>query len=187
LIACILLAAGSASRFGSQKLLAPLVDGRRLVEAAAANLIAAGAESVVAVARRDSMLTNVLEACGCRVVINERAEQGMGTSIAAGVAATPDASGWLIVLGDMPSIHVDTIAAIVAALCRGARIAIPVMAGRRGHPVGFSADYLARLRSLSGDIGAREIIKADAAFVEEINVQDAGIFADVDTPEDLNR
>ena len=152
-----------------------------------ANLVAAGAETVVAVSRRDSVLTDVLESCGCRVVINARAEQGMGTSIAAGVTATPDASGWLIVLADMPSIQVDTIAAVIAALRGGARIAIPVMAGRRGHPVGFSADYLARLRSLTGDIGAREILKSDAAFVEEINVEDAGIFADIDAPEDLKR
>lgn len=187
MIVCILLAAGSASRFGSQKLLAPLADGRLLVEASVANLIAAGAEVVVAVSRRDSVLTDVLESCGCSVVINDQADQGMGTSIAAGVAATPDARGWLIVLGDMPQIRADTFAAVFAALRGGARIAIPVMAGKRGHPVGFSADYLARLRSLTGDNGAREILKADAAVVEEINVEDAGIFADVDTPEDLNR
>ena len=111
----------------------------------------------------------------------------MGTSIATGVTATPDAHGWLIMLGDMPSIRVETIAAVIAALRGGARIAIPVMSGKRGHPVGFSASYLAQLRSLTGDVGAREILKSDAAFVEEINVDDPGIFADIDTPKDLKR
>ena len=63
--------------------------------------------------------------------------------------------------------------------------AVPTMGGKRGHPVGFSALYRARLQALSGDIGAREILKADANFVEEICVDDAGIFVDIDTPADL--
>ena len=139
MITGILLAAGAASRFGSQKLLARLADGRRLVEASAANLRPACAGDIVAVTRHDPELMSVLAACGCRVVINEYAFQGIGTSIAAGVAATPDAIGWLIALADMPLIRADTIAAVAAALRDGAHIVVPVMAGKRGHPVGFSA------------------------------------------------
>ena len=183
----MLLAAGSASRFGSQKLLARLPDGRRVVEASAANLFAAGVENVVAVARNDPELIGVLEACGCQVVINDRADEGMGTSIAAGVAATFAASGWLIALGDMPSIRVETIAAVIKVMANGSRIVVPAMHGRRGHPVGFSDFYRARLRALTGDTGAREIVKADAALVAEINVDDAGIFDDIDVPADLKR
>ena len=135
--------------------------------------------------RRDPELIAVLEALGCQVAINERADEGMGTSIAVGVTATPNASGWLIALGDMPSICVDTFAAVADALRRGARIAVPALAARHGHPVGFSAMYGARLRALTGDSGAREILKSDANFIEEIGVNDAGIFADIDTPSDL--
>ena len=187
MITCILLAAGSASRFGSQKLLARLADGRRVVEASIANLLAAGAGNAVAVTRRDAELMRVLEACGCRVVINDRADEGMGTSIAAGVAATSEASGWLIALGDMPSIRVESIAAVATAMRGGARIVVPAMTGKRGHPVGFSASYGTRLQSLTGDTGAREILRTDAAFIDEISVDDAGIFADIDTPADLKR
>lgn len=187
MITGILLAAGSASRFGSQKLLVRLADGRRVVELSATKLLAACAGNVVAVTRRDPELIAVLEASGCRVVINEHADHGMGTSIAAGVSATADASGWLIALGDMPSIRVDTMAAVANALRGGARIAVPAMAGRRGHPVGFSAAYRARLQLLTGDSGAREILRADATLVEEICVDDLGILADIDTPADLER
>lgn len=185
MIAGILLAAGFGSRFGSQKLLARLPDGRCIIDASVANLAAACGGNIVAVVRRDSRLTDVLQTLGCEIVINEKAEHGMGTSIAAGVAATPAASGWLIALGDMPSIRVDTMVAVVDALRNGARIVVPAMAGKRGHPVGFSAMYAARLQSLAGDIGAREIIMADANFVEEISVDDTGIFADIDRPADL--
>ena len=138
-------------------------------------------------ARRDPELIAVLKDCGCEVVLNELADQGMGTSIAAGVAASTDASGWLITLGDMPSIRFDTVTAIVNALRSGARIALPTMNGRRGHPVGFSALYRARLQSLTGDTGARDIVYADANFVEEISVDDAGIFFDIDILADMKR
>ena len=130
-------------------------------------------------------MMRVLEACGCRVVINDRADEGVGTSIAAGVAASSDASGWLIVLADMPSIRAETIAAVAGALRGGVRIVVPVMAGRRGHPVGFSARYRMELQALTGDTGERQILSIDAAFVEAISVNDAGIFADIDTPADL--
>lgn len=156
-----------------------------MVEAAAANLLLARGGNVVAVTRRDPALMQVLEAAGCQVVIHDHADEGMGTSIAAGVAATADASGWVIALGDMPSIRVDTVAAVVDALRAGACIVVPAVGGKRGHPVGFSAHYLARLLALTGDTGAREILAADASFVEEIGVEDAGIFTDIDTLADL--
>ena len=183
----ILLAAGAATRFGSQKLLARLPDGRRMIEASAMTLLTACAGNVVAVSRRDDELIKVLENTGCQIVINEHAEQGMGTSIAAGVAASANATGWLIALGDMPWIRVDTVATIIDALreSSGTKIVVPIFGSQRGHPVGFTGDYRARLQSLTGDSGAREIVKSDANFVEEIDVDDAGIIADVDTRGDL--
>ena len=187
MITCILLAAGSASRFGSQKLLARLPDGRRIVEAAAASLLLARPGNVIAVTRRDPELIQVLKASGCEVVIHDHADDGMGTSIAAGVAASAGASGWVIALGDMPSIRVDTVMAVVDALRAGTRIAVPVAGGKRGHPVGFSAHYLAQLLALTGDTGAREILMVDASFIDEIRVEDTGIFADIDTMADLKR
>jgi molybdenum cofactor cytidylyltransferase len=59
------------------------------------------------------------------------------------------------------------------------------MDGKRGHPVGFSALYRARLQSLTGDTGAREIVNAEANSVEEIRVDDGGIFFDIDTQADM--
>ena len=158
-----------------------------MVEAAAASLLLACGGNVVAVTRRDPALMQVLKATGCEVVIHDHADDGMGTSIAAGVAASAGASGWVIALGDMPSIRVDTVMTVVDALRAGARIVLPVVGGKRGHPVGFSAHYLPRLLALTGDTGAREILAADASFIEETHVEDAGIFADIDTVADLKR
>ncbi len=186
----ILLAAGFSRRFGagestgSQKLLARLEDGRYVVEAAAQNLLA-GAGKVVAVIGADEALKRVLENCGCQVVVNTLAKEGMGTSIAAGVRACRDAGGWLIALGDLPFIQPQTIANILVGSSSSAGIVIPTFNGARGHPVAFAADFLPELMALQGDQGARSIVAAHPARLKLLPVDDAGVVADIDTPDDL--
>ena len=184
MITGILLAAGKGSRFGSQKLLARLSDGRYVVEASAQNLLAAVGR-VIAVTGRDEGLMRVLDDCGCQVVVNERAADGMGTSIGAGVGASLTAEGWIIALGDMPYIEAATIEKIKLALEEGAAIAVPVHQGKRGNPAGFARQYYAALCALNGDAGAKKIIDANIELARIIEVGDAGIFADIDVVGDL--
>jgi molybdenum cofactor cytidylyltransferase len=186
----ILLAAGRAQRFGSQKLLARLPDGRRVIEASAANLLAAMGR-VIAVTGRDERLMRVLDDCGCQLVLNERALEGMGTSIAAGVRATAADSGegWLVALGDMPYIKPATIRQVGERLLRVGGIVIPACQQQRGHPVGFGREHLNALSALEGDSGARTVIAQalgeTPARVQLLEVEDAGVLADIDTPADL--
>jgi molybdenum cofactor cytidylyltransferase len=184
LITGILLAAGKGTRFGSQKLLARLSDGRYVVEASATNLLAAVGR-VIAVTGRDDRLMRVLDDCGCQVVVNERAVEGMGTSIGAGVGASLAADGWIIALGDMPFIEPATIEKIKLALAEGAAVAVPTHEGKRGHPVGFARLYGDALCALEGDAGARAIIESNIALAQMIELSDAGIFADIDVVGDL--
>ena len=171
-------------------MLARLPDGRYVVEASAANLLAATGR-VIAVTGRDERLMRVLDDCGCQVVVNDRALEGMGTSIAAGVRATqidnPD--GWLVALGDMPYLHVATIIALRDQLIAAGGIVIPEYRQQRGHPVGFGREYGASLIALQGDSGARSVISAalatDPQAVQLLAVDDAGVLADIDTPADL--
>lgn len=155
-----------------------------MVAASAANLLAAN-RRVVAVARRDDALVRILGDCGCEVVVNDGAEQGMGTSIATGVAFSRDSEGWLVALGDMPHIRPQTIAAIAEALKLHGGIAVPVFRGMRGHPVAFSKEFGAALSALTGDSGARQILEDYPQAITELPVDDPGILADIDTPEDL--
>lgn len=184
MIAAVLLAAGSARRFGSQKLLATLPDGRRVVEAVAQSLMPAVAH-VFAVTAADDELARVLRSCGCEVVINHHAIAGMGTSIAAGVGASATARGWLIALGDMPYIQRQTIAKLTQSLRGPDDIVIPTFQGRRGHPVLFGSVYLHELAGLAGDRGARRVVDRHPASVHLVPVADAGILADIDMPADL--
>jgi molybdenum cofactor cytidylyltransferase len=180
----ILLAAGAGKRFGSQKLLARLPDGRYVVEAAAKNLLA-GAGHVIAVTGRDDRLMKALDDCGCQVVVNIEAEQGMGSSIAAGVRASADAAVWLIALGDMPYIQPETIASVLKALDGATGIVIPTFGGQRGHPVAFAGAFGSELIALQGDNGARRVVAAHADQVKLLPVDDAGVLMDIDTSDDL--
>ncbi len=183
----ILLAAGFARRFGSQKLLARLPDGRCVVEAATQNLFdAMGRSNVIAVVGEDAALIKVLEQCGSEVTVNVEAENGIGSSIAAGICASMDAAGWLIALGDMPHVSPETITRVCETLKSGAGIVIPTFNGMRGHPVAFAKAYRDELLALRGDQGARSVIAAaDPRRVIYLLVADSGVLADIETPDDL--
>lgn len=109
---------------------------------------------------------------------------GMGLSIAAGVAATGDADGWLILPGDMPMVRPQTLLAVAAGLEKFP-VCYAQYRGMQGHPVGFCTELFSELVSLQGDEGARRIVARYAA--EPIAVDDPGIRVDVDTLEDLDR
>jgi molybdenum cofactor cytidylyltransferase len=184
-VAGILLAAGVGARFGEHKLLAPLADGTPLAVAAARSLRLA-VEDVLAVVRPgDDRLSSLLAAEGVRVIECAQSAQGMGHSLAAGVAARPDAAGWLIALADMPYIKVSTIAGVAQAVSGGAAVAAPFHRDRRGHPVGFGAGLHSELVELRGDRGARDLLARYTPIMTRIDVDDPGVLLDIDRPADL--
>lgn len=111
---------------------------------------------------------------------------GMGDSIALGVKATPDASGWLILPADLPLIQPDSLIAVAHALAN-ASIVLPCWLQQPGHPVGFDRCYFAALSALRGDAGAKSIVQ-DArrqGRITEVALDDQGIVQDIDTVGDL--
>lgn len=194
-IAAIVLAAGASSRFGADKLLHP---GTRLgvtLPLAAHSLLPwlKAYKSVTVIIRPNSQefcraIENALESTYA-ARINWHActdsAQGMAHSIACGIRCNSNAAGWLIGLADMPAVPVNAITGVRSALLAGAPLAAPFNAGRRGHPAGFCVSYRDEILALSGDTGARRLLERDSSKLVHVEVDDAGIFADVDTPEDL--
>ncbi len=180
----VLLAAGFGRRFGGDKLCAKLPDGTPLALAALQALRASGLPVVAIVRSGQSALAELLAADGTRVVEAEFAQLGMGHTIAAGVAATASAPGWLIALADMPWIRPASVAAVAETLRGGASLVVPCFNGQRGHPVGFAAEWRQALTNLTGDEGARRIVGSAPGRVE-LALDDPGILRDVDTPEAL--
>ena len=179
----LLLAAGLSRRFGAHKLLHE-IHGKPLILHSAACLQAC--DSLLAIVRPDDLpLQAYLLQTGIESVINPLAEQGMGSSLTRGVAASASSDGWCILPADMPFINPMTGQQIVHALRQGAAIAAPYYQERRGHPVGFSRVYRERLLALQGDIGARTILTDEAQAIVKVPVEDPGILRDIDTPQDL--
>jgi molybdenum cofactor cytidylyltransferase len=181
----LLLCGGEARRFGAHKLIA---GDDPLAARAARNLLAATPRVLAVLRPGDAPLRGLLEPLGVEILESDRTSRGLGASLAAAVEATARAQGWIVALGDMPIVRSDTIESIRRALEGGASLAAPFdRAGRRGHPVGFSASLRDELLALDGDSGARAIVEKHGARMERIATQDAGIFVDVDTPQDLAR
>jgi len=185
MICALLLAAGSATRYGDDKLLAARVGGRPLIECSATALVQ-GAPQVLAVVRDlEGPVAERLRSLGVAVVLNPAPTRGLGSSIAVGVAASSHATGWVVALADMPWFTPASVAAVCGALTRGAPLAAPVYRGRRGHPVGFGRSLRAELLALNGARGARALLRRHGQGLVPVPVDDPGILADVDTPADL--
>ena len=137
-------------------------------------------EHVLAAVRASGLAHHVVNA--------DAARPGMGDSIAAGVRATPDAAGWLILPADLPLLRSDTLCAVAGGLARHP-VAVAVYRGERGHPVGFSAACRDALLNLKGNQGAAPVLLQYQAInsVAFVDVDDVGSVTDIDTVEDLAR
>jgi molybdenum cofactor cytidylyltransferase len=129
------------------------------------------------------MLTDM----GCEIVHAPYVEQGMGVSLATGVRATPNASGWIVALADMPFIASHSHLAVLSQLRAGASLAATQYAGRRGHPVGFSKQWFSQLAAMRGDLGGKAILEAYPEQVVLCPVDDCGVVWDIDQPTDLDK
>lgn len=189
-ICAVILAAGVGQRYqdaagaGQDKLLALCtgLDGvpRAVLEHSLIHLSGITDRRVLVTQPARRGVIELARQYDCEVVLLESA--GMGDSLAGGVKAAATASGWLVVLADMPFIHAASLAAVAASVRPGS-ISVPDAGQGHGHPVGFAREFGDALMALRGDQGARRLF-ADA-HVYKVAVADPGIYRDVDTPADL--
>lgn len=183
----VLLAAGGSVRFGGDKLLAPLPDGTPVLEAAARSLRVGGVDGVQAVvAPGQQARRRLLEGLGIAVVDAPAAQEGMGHSLAAAVAETAPAGGWVVALGDMPFVQPATVAAVSERLRFGQDLVVPAYGDRYGHPRGFGSAWEPALRECAGDQGPRAAVREElTAGAGILPVDDPGVVRDIDEPADL--
>lgn len=186
MVAAVVLAAGASSRFGTQKLIAPLA-GRPLVRWTVERVLASRVGEVVVVVGRDAdAVRETLAGLPVRCVINPRYASGQSTSLAAGVASLGGAvRAALVALGDQPSITPELVDALIDAYhASGRPIVAPIYQGTRGNPVLFDASLFAELGAVRGDQGAREVIARDPGRVARVEL-DAPMPPDVNDADDL--
>ena len=179
----IVLAAGRGTRFGGpvHKLAQPLA-GASVLGTTLGHVLASGLPLLVVTT--PSLVSEAAPLVAKRdiLVLPDDPARGMGESLAAGIAARPDAPAWLVLPGDMPTVQPATLRAVAAALPQHP-VAYAQYRGRRGHPVGFSAELFSELVRLSGDEGARRLVARYPSL--GVEVDDPGVLLDVDTEHDL--
>ncbi len=181
----ILLAAGQSRRFGSDKLCQPLPNSIPIGIMAARQLQLATDKTVAVVSPQSTQLSAWLREEHITVITCLQAIQGMGASIACGVAASSAAQAWVIALADMPFIQRTTLHQLVTLLRQGKMIVAPQYRGKRGHPVGFNSRWYTELSQLQGEPGARALLQCHAEQVTLFDCNDAGIHQDIDSQLDL--
>lgn len=190
MIAAIVLAAGRATRMGPAAPKVLLSVGERTMLSrviAAAKASQCGTIVVVAGSHADAVGREA-ESLGAGVVLNPRYRDGMGTSLAAGVAALPpDVEAAVMLLGDQPCVSAAAIDRLIAAYRTTGK---PMVLSRYGTVAGAPAliarPLFSEVRALTGDMGARGLASRHPERVAEIplTLEEA---SDVDTPDDLVR
>ena len=216
-VAGLLLAAGQGSRLGTPKALVDM-GGRSLARRGIAMLRAGGAAPVIVVTgaggegelgpgavggtaaatgRTSTTARPAGDASGPRpaeadsviLVHNPDWATGMGSSLAAGLAAVPAAcDAAVIALADQPLVGAESVRRLIAAAAAGAQVAVACYEGRPRNPVLIGRAHFAEVAALAaGDVGARPFLRAHSDLVTAVECGDTGRPDDVDTPDDLAR
>ena len=201
MIVGILLAAGSARRFGAQKLLASVAfegkgESAPVVRLSAERLLAAGlGQTIVVLGDQHEAVRAVLTDLPVSFVVNERYAEGLSTSMKCGVSAAlalgEEVEAVAIALGDQPTVGTHVLPALVERFARDAADGIgyrsivgPRYQGVRGNPVIIGRGILPELLEVTGDQGARDVIARNESSVRLVDF-DEPMPPDVDTPADL--
>lgn len=178
-VGAIVLAAGRASRMGGTHKLLETWHGAPLVAHVVNAIAAAGLPPpLVVVGHMGEAVRAALAGWDVRFVESPDWEDGMGRSLAAGIAAVPtDWEAALVCLADMPRIPPALIAAVAAA---PGEVVVPDYQGRRGHPVRWPRVAFPRLLALSGDVGGRAVL--EEFQVTTLHAPTDACLDDIDTP-----
>ena len=184
----IILAAGSSTRMGTQKLLLPYHNST-MIETVIDNVLDSRVEKVMVVLGNDSdEIIRVIGQKPVKYCYNPHPEKGMLSSVLCGFHALPEqANAALVYLGDQPDIPpviTDTIIGAYNENLRG--IVIPVHNHRRGHPLLVDLKYRKEIDKLDLEKGLRSLMHLFSQDVLEVEVDEPGILVDIDTREDYS-
>ena len=182
-VAAVILAAGASQRLGRPKALVRLPSGKTLLQHAVGIAIGVGLEPAVTVRDHDRILAHAIATAGARPLPVAEASEGMAASVRAAAAfAAHEADALLILLVDQWRLTSQDLSRLLER--RGPdRVIAAEYAGRPGVPALFPKRFYADLATLSGDSGARNLLRSGALPVESVEMSHAR--CDLDTPESL--
>jgi molybdenum cofactor cytidylyltransferase len=195
-VAAVILAAGTASRFRAAagdaiatKLVAklhgkPLI--RHVVEAVLQSRVA---PVIIVTGHAENDVRAALKGLGMIYVRNDDYASGIASSVKCGIAQVPDdCDGAFVLLGDMPKVSGALLNQLIEAFAAHpqARAVVPIYQGERGNPALISRALFPEVEKLSGDIGARALLKSAGSNVVEVPVSSDAVSFDIDTPDLLS-
>jgi molybdenum cofactor cytidylyltransferase len=188
-IAGVILAAGASSRMGMPK---ALLDYRgETFVARLARVLGMQCKPVIAVLGYHVDAIRPRLGQGVQAVVNPDPSRGQLSSLQTALGALPaEADGFAFIPVDCPAVEADTVEKLAQAFLRRASstlFVIPRKSGRRGHPVFAARSIADELLVLPPTSEAREVVHAHVDRTEYVDVDDSGIFADVDDPEAYRR
>jgi molybdenum cofactor cytidylyltransferase len=189
MIAATVLAAGRGVRFGDRsrnKLLEDFAGRPLVLRAVEAALGSRACKTVVVTGWDNERIEAALTGLPITLVHNPDHAEGMASSLRIGVEQSRDASGVLVLLADMPNVTSAILDRLIDAFeqTRAAAV-IPVCRGQAGNPALLGNVLFSRLARLTGDIGARHLLRA-LDDVVKVELQDDGVLTDVDRPHHLD-
>ena len=191
----LLPAAGASRRMGRPKLLLP-VNGRPMVAGVVEALRGGGLRKIVLVtAPGDEDLQSWARQNGVIVAINPDPDRGMLSTIQEGIAALGGSAelahrGEILLVSpaDLPNLQAETVSELLQKMIEtGAPLAFPAFRCKRGHPLAIAPRLIPEIDTLDPNVGLKQLRDRHEAELLEIEVEDAGVVQDVDTPEDYER
>ena len=189
----IVLAGGKSSRMGRPKALLPIGRGSdTFFDRITRTLSDAGVDDIVVVvgADADAIRVAVRPLPGVRIIDNPDYEHGQLTSLLAGLRSLvlERATAALVTLIHVPLVTAATVRTLIAVQReRNAPLVRPVSGGRHGHPVIFGHALFGELQRADPAQGAKAVVRAHAADMIEVPIDDEGAFTDIDTREEYDR
>jgi len=188
-VAGIILAAGASSRLGRPKQLLPLAGRPVLTHVVAAASQTTLDPLIVILGHQAGDIQREMDLSGTRVLVNPAYAEGLSSSVRAAIRALPpivDAAVFL--LGDQPLVEPKVIERLLESYrCDPAVIVQPRYAEGPGNPVLIGRNLFPELLELTGDTGARPLLRRHADRIRFVDVRDFRRPDDIDTSEDYER
>ena len=185
----IILAAGYSSRMGELKALLPL-NGNTVLSRCIRLLVDGGISDIFVITGHEAeKIGSEVKALGMRAVFNPNFDQGMYSSVKAGVMALPsNASAFMVLPVDIPLVRSSTIRALTFDYSDDPTDVIyPNFKGQRGHPPLISSELIPEILSHDGTGGLRRILENHESSARDLDMPDIGILRDLDTPLDYKK
>lgn len=186
MITGIILGAGLSRRMGKDKLLLE-VDGEKIIEKVVKACVASNLDHIILIYRNKEVM-EIGRKYNIKTILNEKPELGQSESLKLGVRQAECSNAYMFLVGDQPFLNSDLINRLIKEYKENKEpILVPYYSKQRGMPMIISNVFKETLLGITGDKGARDIIRDNTSKVKRVYIEDGILGVDIDTPEDYKR